>query len=168
MLLLLTGSLPCSVGAPCQEKFMVHTKHLNFKRYEYNEAEVAALQAVQKSLQSYDKNIISMRFDEQTAALNLLAKEVRTIDLAPLANFQLLRWLELIEQENKAFEKVSEEWVKNSASYSEVEAASKTAPLLRKQLSNMVGMLEMYLSFSQEDEVAKRAYIELDKLGVSF
>ena len=134
----------------------------------YDEAAIKILLALKAVVAQHDNNLVDMRYDEQTAALENFLKDARAISLGPFADTQLLRWIELIEQENSAFKRVSEEWVKNNVNFSQVESATKQAPRLRKQLDNLVSMLALNVNYYPEDENLKQAYHQVNQLGVAF
>lgn len=129
------------------------------------------LQALQNLAQLLDKydDIRYLPLDEETAAIDNLQAELRSVDFAPLAGATLVeRWLPLIEEENNAFKRASQNWLSEKAQAEQVAAPGKIAPALRQQLQGLYAMLAASYTMQPQDAALKNAYYEITQLVGGF
>ncbi len=132
----------------------------------YPYTEKAALETV-KQLNSlskkYGTKINRLPFNEETAAIDNCIEEAEKIDLSPLANSAIGRWIPLLKEANQQFKEVSKEYVKESTAVAALESATAVAPELTNNLEELFIQFFSIIRVSPTDAL-KKAHNELETM----
>lgn len=88
--------------------------------------------------EKYGFKINKLRYSEETAAIDNLLAELKSIDISVLSNDGIARWIPLMENANNAFKEANSTWLAESAQIDTVESASTLAPGLIADLEGRV------------------------------
>lgn len=132
-----------------------------------NEQAISTLQKLVLVVNKYGSEITRLTYDEESAAMDNLIAEIGELDLSPLNNSGIARWIEPIQASNDVFKSTSAQYISDSAATSQTESATNLAPALIEALEEMYNMLYAYIKVKPTDELIK-AYTELEKLVNSF
>lgn len=100
------------------------------------------------------------RYAEQTAAVDNMIEEIRSLGLPPEELPTIQRWLPLIQEANEGFKTASAEQIKQSAKESSTSAASSVAPQLAEDLQNLYILMFAHARIGTNNMLIK-AYKEL-------
>lgn len=120
-----------------------------------------------KVVHSYGLKITRLSYNEESAALDNFINDVKKIDLAPLSETGLARWIPLIENANNSFKSAVREYINDTSNTSLIESASAAAPGLMDALDGLFSMLYAYIKTDGSDEL-KKAYTQLQTLLDSY
>ena len=130
--------------------------------HESPEAKVhlANLSALKKK---YHASITSLPLDEETAAVDNLLAELKTMNIAQFANGRVQMWWPLIMDANNKFKTAAQGYVADSAEAAGKSSASAKAPQL---IAAMNAMFTMMYAFTQVsgDAALLKSYSELQVL----
>ena len=138
--------------------------------FNYPYEDTAAIETV-KSLRAHYKKygfkVNRLPLNEETAALDNSMEEAEAIDLTPLANAAIGRWIPLIKEANQRFKVVIGEIIEDSAEAAQLESASVLAPGLVVAIESLIVQIFSAIHIAPTDALAK-AYTELDTLVDSY
>ena len=113
--------------------------------------------------QKYNSTMNRLPLDEQTAAVDNLLSEFKTINIEPFANGRVQMWLPLIMDANNKFKSAAQGYVTDSAAATGKPAASTSAPQLIEALNALFMMVYAHVQVSG-DEALRQSYNELQVL----
>jgi hypothetical protein len=129
-----------------------------------------AIETINKLKALYKKygfKINRLRMNEETAALDNCMKEAEGIDLTPLTNQAIARWIPLIKDANQRFKKVADDIIEENAIAAQMESASSVAPGLTNALESLFVQIFSAIHIAPSDAL-KKAYTELETLADSY
>ncbi len=126
-----------------------------------------AINALLKVVNNYGTGIARLSYNEESAALDNLLADISKLDITPLADSGLARWIPLIEQANNNFKEAVSDYISESAKSSAVESATDVAPALLDALEALYAMIYAYLKIENSEEL-KEAYTQLQILLESY
>ena len=136
----------------------------------YPYTDKAAIETVKKLKalsKKYGIKINYLPFNEETAAIDNCLEEADKIDLSPLANSAVARWIPLIKEANQRFKEVAKGFVEESTAVASLESAGAVAPGLIHALEDLFIQIFSVIRVSPTDAL-KKAYSELETLVDSY
>lgn len=121
------------------------------------------LEVLARTAFKYGKSITKLSYNEETATIDNILSELKELDLSPLKNSDLVRWIPLLEEANKDFKKVASDFSKGTSAASFVSAAVKQAPILENALKKLLALMFSHITISQDTQITK-AYNEINLL----
>jgi hypothetical protein len=132
-----------------------------------NEKLIAALQQLVMVVNKYGTKINRLSYEEESVAIDNMLADLDQIDLTPLQDTGIPRWLTPLEQSNNAFKSASGEYITDSVEASLTNSASTSAPALIDALEGMYSMLYAHIKINPS-EALKKAYLEIQTYLASF
>ncbi len=116
-----------------------------------------------KVANKYGPGIIKLPRDEETAAIDNLLGDIGQIDITPLLETGITRWIPKIEAENEAYRVAAAKYITDSVLAEASKAASVLAPALEDELELLYKKLFATIIVSPTPELEK-THAELKKL----
>jgi DNA repair exonuclease SbcCD ATPase subunit len=136
--------------------------------YPYEDpAAQSAVDKLKELSKKYGSKINKLPFNEETAAIDNCMAEAEAIDLTPLSNTSIARWIPIIKDANQRFKDVANEFVEKSAAAASLESASAAAPELVHAIEQLYLQIFALLRVNPNHNLIK-AYSELGELVDSY
>ncbi len=132
-----------------------------------DEAAIKTVKKLKDLSKTYGTKINRLPFNEETAAVDNCIEEAEKIDLSPLTNSAVSRWIPMIKEANQRFKEVTKEFVEESTAVASLESASAVAPGLIDALEDLFIQLFSVIRVSPSDAL-KKAYSELGTIVNSY
>lgn len=130
-------------------------------------ATIESLKNLATKANKYSMKITRLPFNEETAAIDNFMADIKPLDLTPLNNSGLTRWIPLIETANKAFKEAAVLYIKDSAQSHTIASATDTAPALIDALEGLYAMLFALIKVNANATHIK-SYLQLQTLVDSY
>jgi hypothetical protein len=131
------------------------------------EAVLEGLSNINTVANKYGKQMTSLSYDEETAAVDNLLEDIEALDLQVLDGNSVMRWIPVIKTSNSDFKQISKEFIQKGTAADQIESASALAPVLVKALEDMYAKLNAHIVIS-DNESLKTTYLELSNLVDSY
>lgn len=138
--------------------------------FHYPYEDVNAIETINKLKDLYKKygfKINRLPLNEETAALDNSMTEAEAIDLTPLPNTTIGKWIPLIKEANQRFKEISGEIIQGSAEAAQLESATALAPELTVAIEKLIVQIFSAIHVTPSEALTK-AYAELDTLVDSY
>ncbi len=112
-----------------------------------------AQKSLQRIVDKFGLEIVRLPNNTETSAIDNMLSEIETIDLSPLNDSGLVRWLTHIKGANNEFKKASLEYNSESTENKQLLSASTIAPELRNALNALYALLFGLLLVEPTDEL---------------
>lgn len=128
---------------------------------------IDTINQVLKVINSYGTKVTRLSYNEESAGIDNLVSDLNKIDLTPLADSGLARWIPIIDDANTAFKDAVKEYIGDSVQSNLIDAASTVAPSLIDALDALFSMIYAYLKIEYSEEL-ETAYSKIQILLNSY
>lgn len=143
-----------------------YSKSLTYFTFPNSEANEVA-QQVWEIFEDEGLGIIRLPYDEESSAIDNRIAKVKKLNLSPLADTLLPKFISYTEESNEAFKKLALKFNEDKTDASIVKAATALVPAVRMALEGLFMMLTTFTEFGSDEEVLK-AYNRVGTLLDSF
>ena len=114
-------------------------------------------------VKKYEHRIIRFPRAEETAAIDNLLADIAQMDVKPMLQTGIPRWIPAIEAANEDYKQAAKEFISDRKDAGFIESASSLAPALEEALEDLYTMLFATIKRTPNDAL-KKAYGDLETL----
>lgn len=124
--------------------------------------EKSCLTMLDQCVQKYGAAVADLTYDEESAKIDNMIEEIEAMDLTPLQNTGILRWIPVIKDANDAFKALTTAKIEKNADMNEKGAASKICKELTTELDTLFALIFSHQNINPTDELLNA----IDKIEV--
>ena len=108
-------------------------------------------------------DVVRLSYDQETASIDNMLAEIKSLEVFPLLDDSITRWIPKIEALNEDFKAATSAFISSKATLNERDSATTLAPYLVSSLENLYTLLFAHSNISDNDAI-KNAYSQITVL----